>query len=290
MADTSTITQQQIAALLQQLGLGGYSNGGNGMGGQTVGGQPVTYDSATVNPNNTGAAAQGGYTDQMLEGTAMPTGFAQSTSVDGQGGSYGYAGGGMTSTANGSGWYPTSAKAASDFLKAQNAFKQNQANQITQLLNGQSGSTAAAPPDLSKVLSSASPNQGSTVNGGQGVYTPPGAAQAPGMAALQQAQAFNAAQMSLPSAPTGSTTAGALPSLAGSMGMGRGTVTGPATLGSQAPIVIPANQGAAVAPFRPVPTASGLPGTGASSTFLPGTTWPTSAYSTEPGPPPITPG
>jgi len=283
MADTSGtsgIDSAGIMALLSQLGLSQYINGGSNNGQQTVAGQPAQYDQGTVNLSNAGS--QGGYTDQMLQGNAMPTGYARS----GQQVQSGY---GMTSTVNnGQGaYYPTSDKAASNFLNAQNTFNQNQATSIQNLLNqlSGSGSSAAAtpPPNLATGLSSASPNQGSTVLSGGGGFTAPSAAQIPGLAEAQAAGQQQqlpgmggapAQQQALPSAPvttmnatpilrpdpTGQTTVPANNPAAvtqmvnqqgGPLQASSGSGIQPGSLNRSSPVVIPPNQGAAVPPFTP---------------------------------------
>jgi hypothetical protein len=286
-ASTSASTLNPgILSLLQSLGLAGYLNGGTG--GPTVAGQPETFDQGAITLNNTGAAGQGGYSDQALQGSAMP----QNWNFDGggfaRGGQQQQSGYGMVTSTGGNGtWYPTSDAAASDFSNAQVAYNQNQANSIQSLLNQLTGSSAEAPaqPDLATSLSSSSPNRGSTVVNGPGNgFTAPAAAQIPGLAAMQ-AQAFNQQQAppQMPSAPVS-----AQGGMGGGMGMGRGTPTGPATLGGQlqgggltqqqiiaqggplqassgsgipanslnrsSPVVIPPNQGAAVPPFSPAGT------------------------------------
>ncbi len=228
MADPTTssgLNQAGLTALLQRLGLGQFIGGANGtsMGGQTVGGQPVQYDPRTININNAGS--QGGFSDQMLEGTQLPPGFAVGGGSPATGQGYGNAGSNFVgSPGNPQFFYPTSDKAASDFRTAQTQFNRNQVNSIEKLLGGLNNQSAAAPQVNVSQLNSKLPISSPVVNGPGVGFTAPSAANIPGVvsmaqpvsgslpslsnpvsapsnAALEATQAMIAKQASLPSAP-----------------------------------------------------------------------------------------
>jgi len=116
-----------------------------------------------------------------------------------------------------------------DFSKLNNDLLLNPSDVLAQLKKAfggggdSSSATTATTPDLSKSLSKASPNQGSTVNGGQSAYTNPASAQAPGMGATLDAPA------QMPMMPSAPVAQGSLPPLTTVPPL-KGTPTGPATM------------------------------------------------------------